>query len=135
MIDLDTIDKILARAPIADLSRIIGQSAQYSAVMRKVAILHATFLETTDDAVLVEAVRDAATIDEHVPYTEANAYCQIMDEVNILVQRTADSGSTQLAKKLASVALVAGEASAEAIQDGNFWQMSVEDLQKIADRL
>lgn len=135
MIDLDTIEKILERAPIHDLSRIIGQASYYNTVIRRVALLHAAFLETSNDAILMKAVRDAATIYEYIPYTEANAYCQVIDELRILIQRLAESGRAELAQRLAAVAIEAGDASGEKIMDGDYWQMSVDDLRKMAASL
>lgn len=81
MIDLDTIDKILIKSPSKNLARIVGQSAFYNPVLRSIALMHATFLITTDETSLIDIVRDATTIEDHIPYTEANAYCQILDEV------------------------------------------------------
>ena len=103
--------------------------------IRKVALLHAAFLETSDETTLIEAVRNAATIGDHIPYTEADAYCQVVDELTILIQRLAESGRTELAKKLAAIAIEAGDTSAEQIQDGDYWQMSVDDLRKMADQI
>jgi len=53
MTDLATTDKVLARALPTDLARIIGQSAQYNDVIRKIALQHAAFIEVVDDAVLI----------------------------------------------------------------------------------
>ena len=135
MVDLDSIHTMLARAAAPDLARIIGHSAHYSVVIRKVALLHVAFLESADHASLIEAVRDAATVDDHVPYTEADAYCQVLYELALLVQRLADSGSVELARQILTVAISAGESSAELIMDGVYWQMSVNDLRKLAERL
>ena len=135
MTDLTTIDKVLARGLPGDLARIIGQAAQYNNVMRKIALLHAAFIEAVDDAALINAVSEASTIDDHIPYTEADAYSQVIDEVTALIERLANSGRKDLAQQLAAVAIPAGETSAEQIMDGDYWQMSVDDLRKSAKRL
>jgi len=135
MLDSNNLDKMLMLASKEDLARIVWQTAQHHPVAMTVAILHATFLSTRDDAVLIEAVCEAATVEDHVPYTEADAYCQIIDEIAVLVKRTADSGNLALAIRLAETALHAGEISAEQIMDGDYWQMSLEGLLELSQSL
>jgi len=135
MPDFNNLDKTLMLASKEDLARIVWQTAQHHPVSMTVAILHATFLSSRDDAVLIEAVRKAATIEEHVPYTEADPYCQIIDEIAVLVKRAADSGNLALSIQLAETALQAGEISAEQIMDGDYWQMSLEELLELSQSL
>ena len=135
MIDMDSLDKILIKASSNDLARIVWQSAQYNPVMRSVALLHATFLTTTDETSLIEIVRDMTTIENHIPYTEADPYCQILDEVANLIRKTADSGKLQLAQKLVNIAIHHGEISAEQIMDGDYWELSLGDLRELSVEL
>lgn len=132
MLDFDNLDKTLVLGSKEDLARIVWQAAQHNPVMMKVANLHATFLSTKEESELTAAVRQAATIEDHVPYTEADAYCQIIDEVAVLVKRTADSGNLALAIQLAEMAISAGETSSENLIDGDYWQMSLEELLELS---
>jgi hypothetical protein len=132
VIDLDTLDKTLIKASPKDLARIIWQSAQYNPVLRSIALLHATFLTTTDENSLVEIVRDVATIGNHIPYTEADSCCQVLDEVAHLIRQKAESGQIQLAQKLVNIAIQHGEISAEQIMDGDYWEMSLGDLRELS---
>ncbi len=101
----------------------------------RVGQLHAAFLSFQDEENLTKAVQNAATVDVHVPYTEAPGYCQIIDEISVLLKRLANSGNPQLARRLALAALETAECSSEQIQDGAYWEMSVDDLREFAERV
>lgn len=135
MIDPNKLNKILEGATVEDLARIVWQAGQYSSVIGKVGQLHAAFLSFQDEETLSKAVIDAATIDEHVPYDEAPGYCQIVDEIIIVLKRIAGGGNPQLAYRLAKTALEKAERSSEVIQDGHFWEMSVDDLREFVEGL
>ncbi len=132
---IDPQNKILEGSTVEDLARIVWQAGQYNTVVGKVGHLHAAFLSFQDEDKLTEAVREAATIDKYVPYREASAYCQIVDEIVVLLKRVADVGNPQLAHRLALVALEMAERSSEDIQDGHSWEMSIDDLREFAEAL
>lgn len=135
MIDPNKLNNILEGATIEDLARIVWQAGQYSTVIGRVGQIHAAFLVFHDEDNLTKAVVEAVTVDEHVPYTQAPGYCQIVDEIIVVLKRLADSGKPQLAHRLAMAAFEKAECSSEAIQDGHFWEMSVDNLRKFADGL
>jgi hypothetical protein len=135
LVDFDKLQEILNKASSQDLARIVWQSAQYNPVMRSVAMLHATFLSTKDEEALIAAVREASTIEDYVHYNDASSYSQILDEVNHLIRKTAESGQLALAQKLVNVAIECGDTSSEQIHDGDYWQMSVDDLRELAEEL
>ncbi|MCX6124251.1 MAG: hypothetical protein NTV34_05810 [Proteobacteria bacterium] len=132
---IDPLNKILESSTVEDLARIVWQAGQYNTVVGKIGQLHAAFLSFRDEDKLIEAVLDAATIDKHVPYREAPAYCQIVDEIVVLLKRVADVGNPQLAHRLALAALERAERSSEDIQDGHYWEMSIDDLREFAAAL
>lgn len=132
---IDNLDKALVLALNEDLTRIVWQAAQHNPVLMKVAVIHATFLTTVEDSALISAVGQAATVDEHVPYTEADSYCQIIDEIVALVNRVADTGKLALAIQLGETAISAGEISSENIMDDDYWQMSLDDIAEMSGAL
>lgn len=135
MLNYDNLDKTLQSASASDLARIVWQGAQHNPVLMKIAILHATFISTDTESALVDVVRETATIEDHVPYAEADAYCQILDEIIVLIKRTHDQGNSNRAIQLAETAVLAAANSSENIMDGDYWEMSLEELRTLLETL
>ena len=129
-IDFNVIHLEIDKMTQPDLSRMVYQATQYSTVLRRVVQLHAGFQKAAPDDIagMKKAIDYALYLDDHVSYKHANSYCQLLDELQILIKRVADSGHVQVAIELLDHAFDQAECSSEWLQDGDYFEMSLDEL-------
>jgi len=130
-IDWQEMPAILCQLPNKTLAAILVQGAEYSEPLRRSLHVWAAFAMSDDEStdLLEKSIRYAMDLtDCDIHYSESNSYAPIVHAVQTGIEELAAAGKRELAIKLCDLAMECGEAGSEALQDGHFWEMAVDDL-------
>ncbi len=136
-VEFDVLNTKIDKIPQPDLSRIVYQAVQYNDVLLRVIQLHTGFQSAAPDGteIMKRAIDYALYLDDHVSYKHANSYCQILDEIQVLIKRVADSGQRELAVALIEHTIAKAEDCLECLEDGDFFEMSLGELRLLQTHL
>ncbi len=134
-VNFEELQSLLTRVSTEDLARIVFYLSAYNPVVRRVALLHASFLKLKDKNLLTEVVVNAATVEDFIPYDECGSYGIILYEILELLKKLVEQGQPDLAHHLALEVIKVAEKSTENLDDGFSWVSSIGSLERFAGDL
>lgn len=135
--DPTTIKAAIEEIPSAELADLLVCAGTYNQVIWRMLNLLTGFqkygLDQSEQ--LTSVLTYALTIDDHVSYDRASEYVQIIDTAEDCLKKYHEQAGTEATLKLLIHTISIAEESGESIQDGDYWEMTLQDLRDWQEEL
>ena len=130
--DWVTLRSLLAKLPVDHLIDLLLHSGEWNSALRRTILIKAAYAAYDGQCLgsLESTIRSALDLsDENINYRDSDSFGLVMATASTVIKDFAGKGLNDAARNLAVVALEVGERSNEDLQDGDYWQREVEELQ------
>lgn len=135
--DWQDIQASLETLPATRLANLLLRTSDTNDPLRRSIYIWVALVKYADDTQrLAKVIKDAMNLTDHrIPYDESASYCQVVHSVHDVIDELARTGRIDTAVKMCQLAIETGAASGETLQDGDFWDMAVDDLRELMEKL